>query len=365
MVSLLGARSSRIMDKVKILYITSDLKARGGIQKYNKFFLRALNDIGASVSVVELKNNNIFTRAVFIVRVLADLLLFRPTLVIAGHINYAPICFFFSKLMGYRYIVLTYGIEVWDMGSASKKSALKAAKSIVAISNYTKNRLIEQIPEIRNKIVIISNPVDGKEFFIKSKSEALTNHFGLEGCKVILTVARLSSEEKYKGYDKVIEALPSVMKKVPRVKYLLVGDGDDRKRIEELTSQLGVKEDVIMTGRVRDNELINYYNLCDVFIMPSKGEGFGFVFIEALACGKPVVAGNADGSREAILNGQLGILVDPLNINEISNEIVKLLNREARPDLLNADYLRENVIKVYGIDQYRKQVKNLIYGLSR
>jgi glycosyltransferase involved in cell wall biosynthesis len=99
--------------------------------------------------------------------------------------------------------------------------------------------------------------------------------------------------------------------------------------------------------------------------MPSKGEGFGFVFIEALACGKPVIAGNSDGSRDALLDGELGILVNPENTKEITESIIKVLKKETSNKLLDGQYLRKRVLKVYGFDKFKERAKNLLYELSR
>jgi glycosyltransferase involved in cell wall biosynthesis len=94
--------------------------------------------------------------------------------------------------------------------------------------------------------------------------------------------------------------------------------------------------------------------------MPSKGEGFGIVFLEALACGKPVIAGNKDGSRDALLDGELGILVDPDNIDEIAETIVKVLKKDVPEKLLDGKYLRKRVLEVYGFDKFKERVRDLL-----
>lgn len=109
------------------------------------------------------------------------------------------------------------------------------------------------------------------------------------------------------------------------LRYLIVGDGDDRPRFESLADELGVRELVIFAGKVPSEELCDHYNLCDLFAMPSTGEGFGIVFLEALACGKPVIAGSKDASRDALLDGELGVLVDPEDPRELRDAIVAIL----------------------------------------
>jgi glycosyltransferase involved in cell wall biosynthesis len=117
---------------------------------------------------------------------------------------------------------------------------------------------------------------------------------------------------------------------------------------------------VILTGFIPDDELVFYYNLCDCFVMPSKCEGFGMVFLEALACGKPVIAGNKDGSVDAVLDGELGVLVDPDNKDQIKDAIVDILKREVPENLLDGEYLRKRVTQAYGFDKFKERLKGII-----
>ncbi len=350
---------------MKTLYLTSNLSEIGGIQKYNKNFLRALSETDTEVSIVELKRRGIFSKIVFILTAVKKLLQFKPKIVVCAHINFSPLGYFFKKFFNKNYMILTYGIEAFGIKSLLKLRALKNSKMIITISNYTKEKLIQQISSIQPRIFIMANSVDGDEFKPQKKSDELLRRFNLFDKKIILTVARLKKSEKYKGYDKVIECLPQVIKVVPNIAYILIGSGDDADRARELTHKLNLNNYVIMPGFVSDKELTDYYNLCDVFVMPSKYEGFGFVFIEALACGKPVVAGNQDGSREALLAGGLGISVDPGNTNKIAEAIIKVLEKKIPPKLLDSQYLRERVLEAYGFDKFKEKVKNLLYELSR
>jgi glycosyltransferase involved in cell wall biosynthesis len=172
--------------------------------------------------------------------------------------------------------------------------------------------------------------------------------------KIILTVARLVGAERYKGYDTMLSALASVRRSVPEVHYIIAGDGPDRRRVEGLVQELGLSDCVTLVGFVPDAELVDYYNLCDVFAMPSKGEGFGIVYLEAMACGKPVLAGNKDGSVDALRGGDFGVLVDPDSIEEISAALIQLLQKRHPHFLVNhPDLLRKSVIEVFGLDAFR------------
>jgi glycosyltransferase involved in cell wall biosynthesis len=121
--------------------------------------------------------------------------------------------------------------------------------------------------------------------------------------------------------------MPRLIARIPNLAYLVVGDGDDRARLQARARAAGLEDRVIFTGRISEAEKVAHYRLADVYVMPSRGEGFGFVFLEAMACGVPVVASGIDGGREAVRDGQLGVLVDPTSPDEIERGIVAALER--------------------------------------
>ena len=141
--------------------------------------------------------------------------------------------------------------------------------------------------------------------------EDLLEQYGLRGRTVLMTLGRLAADERYKGIDEVLDVLPALRAKHPGIAYLVVGDGSDRARLQDRVEKHGLGGVVQFTGRIEEAEKADHYRLADAFVMPSRGEGFGFVFLEAMACGIPVVASATDGGREAVRNGMLGELVDP------------------------------------------------------
>ena len=156
------------------------------------------------------------------------------------------------------------------------------------------------------------------------------------------------------------------MGEFPYVRYVLGGRGPDRPRVEQLIRELGVEGNVILAGYVAEHELREHYNLCDVFAMPSKGEGFGIVFLEALGCGKPVIAGNKDGSVDAVLNGEIGALVDPDDVEDIARALLQVL-RGAHPNplLRQPEELRRRVIDAYGYEQFRARLDEVLQPLLK
>jgi glycosyltransferase involved in cell wall biosynthesis len=196
----------------------------------------------------------------------------------------------------------------------------------------------------------------------RQRSLPLLNRLGLESDQpVLLTVARLAGRERHKGYDVVLEAMPEIRGEVPGVHYLLVGEGDDRPRIERRIRDLGLQRDVTLTGFVSDHELPDYYNLCSLFAMPSKREGFGIVYLEAMACGKPAIAGNRDGARDALMDGELGILVDPDDVAAFGDVVVEVLSgRHPNRAIYDPVELRRRVVERFGPASFRARLEEIL-----
>ena len=155
--------------------------------------------------------------------------------------------------------------------------------------------------------------------------------------------------------------MPEIRRQIPTVRYLIAGKGSDRPRIEQLIAKLDLKDCVTLTGFIADAELGDHYNLCDVFAMPSKGEGFGIVYLEALACGKPTLGGDRDGAIDALCHGELGALVDPDDTNAIARTLIQILQGTySHPIIYQPEVLRQKVIDTFGFEQFKQTMNNLI-----
>ena len=251
--------------------------------------------------------------------------------VLLSHINLLVVGYlikFFKPSV--KLVLLAHGIEVWKPLGWLKKRMLHKCDLILAVSHFTREKMIQLHGLNENKCRVLNNSLDPflERPLIKEKDTALLGRYGLQPHhKVLLTVARMADTELYKGYDKVIEALALLVKEDASLRYLLVGKyGDaEKKRLDALIEKLGLSAIVKFAGFVPDAELADHFNLADIFIMPSEKEGFGIVFIEAMFYGKPVIAGNKDGSVDALCNGELGLLVDPGSVEEIGAAIKKML----------------------------------------
>ncbi|MGI0483702.1 glycosyltransferase family 4 protein, partial [Geminocystis sp. CENA526] len=286
----------------------------------------------------------------------------KPDLVITTHLNFIPVAHLLKRLYGIRYYTIAHGIEAWNLQKPSLIKALKECDRILSVSHYTRDRLIKEQNLNPEKIFVLPNTFNHEKFKITPKPNYLLERHQLSTeTKIILTVARLSSSEQYKGFDQVIQSLPKIITQILNVHYIIVGKGDDRARIEQLIKDLNLENYVTLAGFIPDEELCDYYNLCDVFAMPSKGEGFGIVYLEAMACGKPCLGGNQDAALDALCHGELGALVNPDDIEEIANTLITILQGNyPNPLMYQPEKLREKVIEIYGFEKFKATLANYL-----
>ncbi len=241
------------------------------------------------------------------------------------------------RLFGLRSIIYVHGEEIssrmeYDVDGRRRRRALAEADAIVAVSRFTREALETAMGVPPEKIALISNGVDLQRFVARPRRQDLMARYGLAGRRVLLTVGRLYAR---KGMDRVIESLPAVLRVLPDVRYLLVGDGTYRAVLEQLAVACDVRDAVVFAGAVPDAELIDHYALADAFIMANREmpdgdtEGFGLVFLEANACGIPVIAGKAGGSVDTVTDGVNGLVVDGDQTAQISAAILRLFQDDA------------------------------------
>ena len=291
----------------------------------------------------------------------------RPDCIYIGQIYLVGLLGLLLKhLLGIPYIVLAYGEEFTTLEASGLRRALfeavcRNAHALVAISNFTMSQAIA-IGVNEDRIALVPPGVDADQFQPNIETADLQARLGLTGCKVVLTVGRLT---KRKGHAQVISALPQVAEMVPNVRYLIVGeDVGEAESLRNLAKRLGVAKQVIFVGRVRSEDLPMYYNLCDVFVMANyeesdqDTEGFGIVFLEANACGKPAIGGRAGGVPDAVADGETGLLVDATDIEALSRAMIKLLTDEAYAQRLGANGHRR-VIKGFSWDKAAFTIREL------
>ncbi|RWY57314.1 glycosyltransferase family 4 protein [Mucilaginibacter gilvus] len=284
---------------------------------------------------------------------------------ILSHINFAVVGIL-AKLLNPKCNVwlIAHGIEVWRPLSFQKRLLLKYCDKIICVSQFTKHKLVTLHNANADKCVILNNAIDPfiKRPGIFTKPDNLLKRYGITTANpVIFTLTRLASTEKYKGYENVITAVGALKHQFPGIKYILSGKYDEREgvRVKELIRKHDVSDNVILTGFIDEAELVDHFLLADLFVLPSKKEGFGIVFIEALACGLPVLCGNADGSVDAIRNGELGTAIDPDDNEELGRRISEYLTNPLT--VTQRSYLQKNCLQYFSEESY---INNLRYLLD-
>jgi phosphatidyl-myo-inositol dimannoside synthase len=286
--------------------------------------------------------------------------------VIRGHISLAIVGWLIKRLYKNKKVILvTHGIEVWQPLHGIKKLLIKNADLILTVSNFTRDKLIHVNGVNADRILLFHNTLD--PYFALptgfTQSLSLRNRYGMQEKDFILfTLTRLSSTEKYKGYDTVIRCIPQLISSIPALKYVIGGKWDEKEkqRIDELIRELKLESRVIFTGFIKESEINDHFQMSDLFIMPSQGEGFGIVFIEAMVCGLPVIAGNKDGSVDALQNGELGILIDPLSKEEIANAVLTHYKNKNQYNTQYKQELQKKALGYFEFAQYKKRLKKVL-----
>ncbi|MBI4553986.1 MAG: glycosyltransferase family 4 protein [Candidatus Latescibacteria bacterium] len=239
------------------------------------------------------------------------------------------------KLCGIPYVVYVYGSETVRLGQGGlarrlMQAVLRESERVVACSTFTASEFVE-FGVNGDHILVVYPGVDTDRFRPGEPDRELVDRFQLDGKYVLLTVARL---DERKGHDTVIRALAALGAEGERFVYLIVGKGREEARLRRLADDLGLRDRVVFAGYVPDADLPRYYTLCTVFVMPNRMttqtalagdiEGFGISFIEASACGKPVIAGRSGGAQEAVVDEETGLLVDPESPDAVAAALLRV-----------------------------------------
>ena len=274
--------------------------------------------------------------------------------VFCGHLYMSPLATLISETLKKPMWLQLHGIEAWESPGRLVRAAAERATLVTAVSRYTRHRFLEWANVQPERVRVLPNTFK-PQFATGPKRDDLAERHNLRGRQVLLTVSRLAASERYKGHDRVISVLPRVLERNPDVAYLVVGDGDDRQRLEEMARKTGVEHAMRFAGHVPHQELPDYFRLADVFVMPSTGEGFGIVFLEAAASGLPLVGGNRDGSVDALADGTIGTLVDPNQQGGLIDAICGAISGKAHKG--ETSYTRFSVL------HFNSQVDELVRSL--
>jgi phosphatidyl-myo-inositol dimannoside synthase len=344
---------------LKILILATDIFSRGGIARYTFTLASTLGgmlgtenvdvlcffdwgyqgclptEFGVKGMVSGQSRASIWSRLRFLFEV-AKAGMRGYDLVIANHVALAPVAAMMKLVFRAPYWVACHCVEVWWGTSWWRRVSLKRADVILPVSHYTAG-VVQQMEGVRSgKVRVLHNAIPNAFVDLLTAPEPMKGSCAKvqKTSRMLLSVCSLAPGNEFKGVDTVIRALPAVLRVLPDIRYVVVGDGEVRKSLELLAAQTGVAHRVTFAGEVSDTDLAALYRDCDVFVLPSRGkgvggvaggEGFGRVYVEAALAGKPVVGSRCGGASEAVLHGKTGFVVDPDSSEEVAEALLSIL----------------------------------------
>lgn len=353
---------------------------RGGIASVNRNILRALRAIGEEVGGVEVHavvyhdahgapdpaNDPIrfvflgcgSSRRRFLAQYASQALAWRPHLIFIDHLHLAVVPHLARFLCPAPRVLFCHGIE-FDSGiSPLRRRAFQAARLRLSNSQFTARRLMANFPgcpvepcELGIEELPTEETTDGPVRLPDAfgRQRELKEHG-------ILIVARLSAAERYKGHDQLITLIPTLRESVPQVQLIVAGEGDDLNRLKALARERGSGEAVLFTGFAAPELLTALFARCRMFAMPSRGEGFGLVYLEAMRFAKPCVASRVDGGMEVVDDGVTGLHVDPDDPDELRAAILRLMHDDRLAARLGRAG-REKLDRCYRFEHFRHRLQ--------
>jgi glycosyltransferase involved in cell wall biosynthesis len=352
----------------------------GGIERFNQRVLRTLAELGdsdglESQAVVLWDTAERATRAPHLARFfpggshkLATAARFlwqvwrtQPEIVLYGHLLLSPLASI-ARLLSprSRHILIVHGWEVWlepfrkRVPLWERLAVRLGIDEVISVSRFTAGRMAEAYRLPESMFHILPNAVDSAE-----AAAAPVRRDGT--AKRLLTVTRLSGQDTYKGCDQVIRAMPQILARVPEASYDLAGEGELRPRLERLAEQMGVRDRVRFHGYVDDRRLADLYESASLMVMPSTGEGFGIVYLEAWKHQLPVVSGNRDASAEVVTHGRDGLCVDPRSVDQIAEAVTALLSDPERAAAMGREGYR-TMTGAYTHAHFRRNLRRIFHA---
>jgi phosphatidylinositol alpha-1,6-mannosyltransferase len=226
------------------------------------------------------------------------------------------------------------GIEVRRRLSWVERHTVRRADPLLSISKFSSDEMLRYNPELPGASAVVHLCAEPDDPWIAARPQSAAGYAAAARKPAVMIVARQAAHERYKGHDELIVGWPRVLNEVPAAELWIVGTGDDQARLRSLADASGVGKNVRFFGRVSHEELLELYGTARVFAMPSSGEGFGLVFVEAMRCGLPCIC-SRDSAAEIVLDGQTGLVVDQ-NPEAVARACVLLLNDSAMSDRMGA-----------------------------
>jgi phosphatidyl-myo-inositol dimannoside synthase len=272
-----------------------------------------------------------------------------------SHLSVARVQSFVPAPFRRPYGVFLHGIEAWQPLGAAQRKVLQGAALRISNSRFTADRVAEANHDI-GPIAVCPLTVEPDALSHRSPVSAGRRSIG---DRAVLIVARMLSAERYKGHDALLEAWPIVKAHLPDARLVCVGDGDDAPRLQQKAHELGIGGEVIFTGFVSSEALHGWYEDAAVFAMPSRGEGFGLVYLEAMSHGLPCVGSVHDAAGELIEDGVTGHLVNQSDPRELGAALLGLLSNQERRQQMGANG-RRRFERDFSYDAFASRIVGLL-----
>lgn len=368
--------------KGSLLVVAPELYAReGGVQVYSRTLLQALlvalpksvgiqayarNDSrGAVQSTPRLIITGFASRFGFLAELHLSIAVLwaawrnPPFLIISTHPQFSPLLWLAGRISHAPTWCACHGIDVWQLRSGIRRWALQRLDRLLPVSRFTRDHLKRQFQDFTPELVVFPNCFDSTRFCPGPRPDQLMARYGFRSDQqVVFCLTRLTSGDRDKHVDSLIEAMPILRRHIPDIRLLIGGSGDDLGRLRDLVDHYGLSDAVVFAGAINENELADHYRLASVFALPSEKEGFGIVFLEALGCGCPVLAGNRDGSRDPLADGEFGLLVDPRR--PLAPPLLALLQGSGRPLWFDRSGLSKAVGHRFGFESMCDRLNSLL-----
>lgn len=331
---------------MKVLYLTTGCFDKGGISRYCRYQISALRELfgTADVEVLSLlgpdehgfevpfevawhgRSGGLPDKLEMAARAGRYAISVRPDVIHLAHINLGPLALQLSRLCSARTLLNVYGLEVWSGLSQRRRTAMRGISRIVSDCHFTAQYIVDA-GMWSGRPYVIWDCVDLDRFIPRPCSPEVLARYGLPDKRnkfVVLSLGRLARCAAHKGYDRLIEAFAKLRQRQERVHLVIAGQGDDRPRLEDLVARFGLQGNVTFPGPIREQDLADVYRCASVFSLvsdrgPGRGEGIPLTPLEAMSCGVPILVGNQDGSKEAVVERQQGaangFVLDPFDLD--------------------------------------------------
>jgi phosphatidyl-myo-inositol dimannoside synthase len=375
------------MNFPRVLYLTPGCFDKGGVSRYSRYQIRAMRESwgAANVCAVSLmgpdqdsledpfdvawngKSTRLIDKMGFSLQAAKFSLTFRPTVIHVAHVHLAPLARFLRRLSGAKVILNVYGLEIWSGLSNSRRKAMQQVDHVIAdchaTADYVKTERMHP-----SQPSVIWDCVDLDQFFPAECPQEILSKYSIPLKKeyfVILTLGRLSHNALHKGYDRLLEVFSKLVTRYPQARLVFAGRGDYREPLMQKVAQLKLNDTVSFTGGVDEKDLPNVYRSASVFSLVTdkgqdRGEGIPMTPLEAMACGAPILVGNQDGSREAVVDEKNGFVLDSLDLAMHESAFAKLLDDR---ELLCAkgDAAVRVAQNYFGYDRFKRDL-NAVYS---